>query len=641
MSFIFAIAIILILSISISYIFQKKIEYTLPMTMAGVSLILYIASFLSLRTISIYAIAILSLIAIAFLVYKLFRSSKKIVSIIKSPGLIFFVIICACIAYISRGFVFSTWDEFSHWGLVIKNMYLTNDFANIGNSTVLFKWYPPGISLFLNFTTSLSNHFSEASALAGMLALSYSQMAIIFTKIKFSDWKKNLLLTSTILIAPLVFFGSFYSTIYVDAIMGLIFVNILFFSCSYEKRDLFYGIYMALQFYLLVNTKQIGIGLAAIALVAIVIDIIARNKLQPIKALFSKLKGSIIYISLPLLSAVLTYASWKLHIKANNISEGFSNPSLQKLIDLFGPNAPGYKHETITNFVNYFFENQQYGSLFLSPFLWSMLCLVIMYGIYKIGSIHKTRGFSIQLSVIIGFYLYSCLILIMYLTGFDKYEATRLASVERYLGSYLISLFMLTVFIAMEYLCKPANKERGRLNGNIKIAAIAIFVFTLVPTSSILDSTVFQTSSANAKQAIRSPYGNIEKYRNIIKSEKDKVFIISQNDKGLDYYLLRYAFTPIQTQGQPSANEQVMWSLGKPYYDGDIWTADISIKQWSDYLENYSYVYLHEVDARFIQDYGQLFENSSEIKNTSLYKIEKNSDNIVLKLTEADGAATK
>ncbi|MFR5189969.1 MAG: hypothetical protein ACLTEH_01690 [Clostridia bacterium] len=51
------------------------------------------------------------------------------------------------------------------------------------------------------------------------------------------------------------------------------------------------------------------------------------------------------------------------------------------------------------------------------------------------------------------------------------------------------------------------------------------------------------------------------------------------------------------------------WNLGAPYFEGDIWTYDITVQEWEKKLieESFDYVFIAKSDERFVQDYGSLF----------------------------------
>jgi hypothetical protein len=594
------------------------------MTTAAISLILYVFSFFGARSIGIYCVLTTLTISVAYLVYKIVHEHGRISDVFKSAGFISFLLIAIFICIVIRGFVFSTWDEFSHWGLLLKNLYLSNGFGNLSDSTTLFKWYPQGISLFLNFTTSFSNHFSESSALGGMLALSYAQLMIMFTKIRYGDWKKILIITGIIFITPLVFFGNFYNTILVDPVMALIFANILCFNFSYSKKDVFYAIYMSLQFYLLVNTKQIGMLLALIAFAAIVTSYIySTDKIKPLKSFIANKKNELIYVFIPIISVILTYLSWDFYVKKNNFSENISINMFGNFLNLF-QQTPSYYKLTIINFINNFFKINQYGIINFSFFLWSIIMILILFCIYKLSAVHRQKNFIFQLLIFIGLYLYSGMILITILIGFDEYSATTLASVDRYLGSYFLGLFMVTIFVLIRYII---NLRKNRLSPTVKISFILFILLCIMPINSLVDNTLLQQKSTTTRHQLREPYEDMLKYKKILNPKKDRVYIISQNTTGLDYYILIYNFTPVQTQ--PWART---WSLGKPYSADDQWTANISVDEWAKTLRGYSYVYLFNVDSRFIKDYGQLFENVNDIKNKNLYSVHKTGDGVTLKI---------
>ena len=631
MSFIIAIFIILLLSISISYIFQKKFEYTLPLVMAGISLTLYIASFFNIRQAGIWAVVLLFLIASAASLYIRRKTGRKIKESLKSSGIIYILLIIIAVCIIARGFVFSTsnWDEYSHWALVLKNLFLSNNFGNLSDSTVLFKYYPQGISLFQNFTTSFSNSFSESNTLAGILILSYAQLITIFSNIKYTDWKKIVVITCLIFITPLVFFDTFFSTIGVDAVMALIFVNIMFFNYSYNKKDLFYAIYMCLQFYLLVNTKQIGIILALVAFITILTDLIVTNKIHTLRTFFKNTKKELIITLAPLFMGIITYVSWKIYIAQNKIAEGFTSPSMADVVNIFSPNAPYYFHTTVTNFIHHLLEQKQYGIYYFSFILWSIFLLITLYSIYKLRTDIKQRSFLVQFSMFAGLCAYIIVLLVMYLVAFTEYESTIVASFDRYVGTYFLSLFAFTILIVIDYIIKSKSNNK-MISQNYKINLLLFALICSIPINYLVDNTILQSDYNLARKASRVVYDDVKKYEVILNKNTDKIFIISQNTTGLDFYILKYNFTPIQTQAS-SPNIPNIWSIGKPYSDKDQWTVNLSVKEWSKTLKGYTYVYLYKIDDQFISTYGKLFSNSNEINNRTMYQVEKNGDGIMLK----------
>lgn len=625
MSFLIAILVLVILSLNIAYIFKKKFEYTLPMTIAAVSLLFYLLGYLNIRSVGSHVVLSAVLLATIFSIYKIIRHKTKPFFVFKSSGLISFSAIILVVGFLASEFMFSSWDEFSHWGLVLKNLFQTDGFGNLGDSTTLFKWYPQGTSLLLNYITSFSSHFSESSALAGILAMSYAQLLVLFTKVKHTDWKKIALVTTIIFTLPLVFFGDFLGTVYVDGILALIFANVLFFIYSYRKKDALYATYLSLQLYLLVNTKQIGLFLGLIVMGIIVADFVydRRRDIKKFKQFLASTKHDWIIMLTPLLTIAVTQLSWSFYLKLNHITSNFSAPSLATMRDLFFGNYPEHRSTIVGNFIHHFFDVRQFGPISMSYFLWAAIILCILYFIYTRQKRTTPRySFTIQTLAVVGCYLYSGVLLVMYLTNFtayDEYEAINLASIDRYLGTYFLCLWVFASFaLIVHFINRP--------HGNLKIAALLLAILYFVPAGNLISDITMHRKTMADKQAMRATYGDIERYQRLFNQGRDKVFIISQKSSGLDYYIIRYNLTP-----NASSNPPRSWSLGKPYSPDDQWTSDLTAAEWSTMLKQYTYVYLYDVDDRFIGDYGSLFEDMDSIKDNVMYRVEKTSNSISLK----------
>lgn len=626
MGFFIAILVIFILSINISYIINKKIEYVLPLTVAFISLTLYVCSFFESRPVGVILIFLALAASTIFSIYKNKHNNGSIKEVVKSAGLIYFVLMIVFACIVSYKFMFNAWDEFSHWGLVLKNIFLSGGFGDISGSTTYS--YPTGVSMFLSFFTHFSNIFSEPNALRGILIFSFSQMVIIFIKVKHNDWKKILLISSILLSVPVIFFSDFYSTIYVDALMGLIFCNILYFNYLYRKKDLFYAIYMSLQFYLLANTKQIGIGLVLIAFLAILIDFLCSRKVKPIKEFLLKTRKELLFTFMPLVTGVLTNLSWILYLKYHSI-QGIiqvSGLKLSDVLDLIRGIIPEYRNLTTINFVTYLFSQQQFGIMPFSYFLLAAISIFVMYYVYKKRRSKQKEIFTLQLSAFIGFFVYLGIILFLYMFVFSEHEATRLASVQRYIGAYSLGLLLFCVFILIDFLVQLRHERNF---SSIKLVLLSIIIFCFVPTASLLSDTVFSLNTNANRRLARSAYNNAEQYTSMLNPTTDRIYIISQANDGHDYWRLCYIFSPVQISPNYS------WSLGAPYSPTDIWTINKTASEWSSDLKSYTYVYIQKVDDRFINDFGQLFENIADIKATTMYSVNNTEEGIVLKIVTA------
>ena len=115
----------------------------------------------------------------------------------------------------------------------------------------------------------------------------------------------------------------------------------------------------------------------------------------------------------------------------------------------------------------------------------------------------------------------------------------------------------------------------------------------------------------------------------IIKSktkDNDKIFLITQGDNCSKVYKITYLTLP-------RFFNRFDYSLGEPYDKADVFTQNITSKDWQTELANWDYLYLQTVDKQFISKYSGVFKSQAKIGNKQLYKITKNiHNNIVLNL---------
>ena len=73
------------------------------------------------------------------------------------------------------------------------------------------------------------------------------------------------------------------------------------------------------------------------------------------------------------------------------------------------------------------------------------------------------------------------------------------------------------------------------------------------------------------------------------------------------------------------------WYLGGPYFEGDIWTYNITVDQWAEVLkeQEYDYVFIARSDTRLKEEYGSIFEEGTDLENLEnhLFKVVENTEN--------------
>lgn len=634
MAFLLSFLIVLLSALSLSYIWQKRFEFTLPIVLSALSLLLYASALIDQRQAGVVTAVVMCAAGIVFSLRKFYKTRELNSSDLFSPGFFFVVGSMAIIFLISRNFVLNDWDEFAQWGLVLKNMFYNNGLAVAQGTTAFHQSYPEGVSLVQSFFNQFNTVLSEPNMLRSLLFLSLAQLGIAYVGVKRVGWKKGLMIAAALTALPYIFFANFHGTIYIDAFIGLLVGNILFFDYIYPKKDAFYSLYMGLQLTLLASSKQIGILLAVIIGIIVILKWINLTKGKTfLNSLRAKPKREVAYALIPLVFTTIITASWSIYVGIHHLKDiiEVQGLSLRGIYDVFvGSGAPEYRYVTYYNFLKVFVDARDFGVFTLSYFTLTILLFIAIYFVYP----RKSQRMPWFATGVIGMlYAYSAALLLLYLFAFMPYEAQMVASIGRYIGTALLGV---TMFVIMIIYSKYS--EDPTINNRTPIVPIVMTAIVLMAANmpSLIQVTVFARQTNAQNSVSRSRYDSVKKYLPLFTKGRDKIYIIAQSSDGHAYWRLRYNFTPIDT----SPNRT--WSIGSgPLYEGDIWSQTKTEEEWASELAGYTYVYIDAEDDVFVKNFGNLFEDRSQIKNTALYKVEKNGAAIKLFLVSLPNEGTK
>lgn len=162
------------------------------------------------------------------------------------------------IVFMTRGAMLNSWDNMSHWGVVVKSMLRTDRLPNFQDRLIRFQAYPPGSSLFIYYVCKVTGE-SEAWMLMAHRLLQFSCM---FAVTGLADRKRwyTIPLAGMLLIAGVGATSEFtYYDLYVDLLMPAVAVAALMIILAY--RDDLSGVLptLSLILCLLINVKQSAI----------------------------------------------------------------------------------------------------------------------------------------------------------------------------------------------------------------------------------------------------------------------------------------------------------------------------------------------------------------------------------------------
>ncbi|MCM1232132.1 MAG: hypothetical protein NC123_06385 [Butyrivibrio sp.] len=144
--------------------FKRRIEETIAVVIFSVITILYFGGMLSGSLLTgVYLCGIIGIGSVLYVGRKVVKDRRNVLKLCVTPGLAIFALLFIWIVWLNANRVFSSWDEFSHWGLAVKNMDYFDYFSNHPYSTDTFSGYPPATSLWQYFFVKLGGDFSESN----------------------------------------------------------------------------------------------------------------------------------------------------------------------------------------------------------------------------------------------------------------------------------------------------------------------------------------------------------------------------------------------------------------------------------------------------------------------------------------------
>ena len=602
---------LLLANLTTVIICNKTFGKCLPLTMMIQAFILYLSQMIfKTFNIGFYIAIIYALISVIYIIKN--RKSKTILKKIHNNfitnSFYFFIIVLIFFSIFDFNRVYTHWDEFSHWGEMLKEMIRTDKFYSSSLSVLqVHKDYPPIIQLFELFIIKLFGSYKECYAIFALHLLELSLFTfLIDDSIKLD--KKNLIIgtffTILLIFLSIILFDlhGIVNSIYIDYFLAFLVAYILItIFLSKDKTSIFTLLNIGISSSFLLLTKQIGISLYAMIIFFFFICLIMDNKKIKIS------KGNIIIllkiVFLIIVIPILLLLCWNNYIKRLNIDSQFnvSDIKISELYNIYkGNSGTEEQRTTAINFINALKDyNLTVSYIKLSYFQAIILGLFLIYLLAKKSKkvFDSKRINLLIITLALGSLGYAFVMFTTYVFCFNGVEALELYSFDRYMSTYIL-IVVLSYIMLLTYLCYKKNVVKYIIYSTIILSLI-------VPTSKFYN--LIPKLNKNSKNIYEE---NAEIIRKNVKGNK-KVFILAQSTSGDYQFFIKYYANPIVTNlnnyNWPNDNT-------KEYYK--------SIKK--DIIK-YDYIYIANVNDNFNTNYKFVFNN--DVQNGQLYKIDKESDN--------------
>jgi len=598
---------------------RKKYEEVLPVTCAACVFLLFVFGILGILETGVYIV--LGLSALAYVWSAIYVCKRKCIKEFATnfftPAFLCFLILTVILVYAIYGKLLDSWDEFSHWGDIVKVMTTLNDFGTNPQSFSAFKSYPPGMALFQYLLQKvnilvLGERFSEWHIYVAYQILTMVFLMPLLNKLSF---KKPLTMIAAIVIcffAPWLYFNNIFTAVYIDAFLGLLTGAGLAMVFLHEKEDAFYTAGIMSVCCMLVLAKDSGMLFAVFVAGAYILDKIGYYKA---KGWNWKVFG--FGVVGPMLAAILPKLLWNIHLASHHIRKAFAAKyELGKVFAYLTDESYWHERAVIMNFYKAFMRKSvtfgETGIQFSYFVLFVLLIVVSVLLMWLTGRMRNRRKGHCLLWIFLMttlFIVYVGGLLITYLFKFSDYEALQLASFDRYMNTVYLAGWIFILFVMLYCGCQKGWKS-------VVFAVLTLcLVMSATPMKRVGD--YLQRKPVEASRNVRQNYETIISEIELYCDGDEKIYFISQETSGYDFWIVKFC-------ARPNSFADGNWSIGESFYDGDVWSKVITAEEWqSELVEEYDMVALYKLNDYFVQEFGVVFENPQDIAVNEIYRVNK------------------
>lgn len=263
-------AAVLSTAVLIAYCADEDLADTIPVTVCGLILLLYLLSFgRGLWLMDYISPAVLA--GTVFLLWKKSAGNREaLTGQIRNPAVLIMLILLAVLTVCVKNEIFTWWDDINFWATDAKAIYYLNGFAGkYGNVAPEFGDYPPATSLFKwVFLHASPEHYQEGLQFAAYYCLN----AVLLMPLLRLLGRRSIPVQAAggilLLFLPGVINGILFYGTCADVTMGIAYGALLWAIWDHDGHsENWYNIRIALYAAVLVLTKSVGIFWALSAFV--------------------------------------------------------------------------------------------------------------------------------------------------------------------------------------------------------------------------------------------------------------------------------------------------------------------------------------------------------------------------------------
>lgn len=560
---------------------------------------------------------------------------------------------------VSPDFTFLGWDEFSHWARYSKLLIETSQ-AQASNDSILFPTYPPGINLWHYYICG-PNGYLEWKVIFAQAVLVISAIGLISSGVDKRASLSSLPIFAVVLALYFSFGASLYD-LYTDGILGLFFAAALLLAKQLNARGYELKIFIAFMVVIIVMSliKPIAplFSLTAIGLftfLSLIGFLVSRLSEKP--KLDSKLLPIVSQTVCGIIASFSVALLWRKYTSGAGVSDAYANSqslsvdSILEFLFLRNTEETQIAWAELWRRIGFEHTSPYGGDQFVIDYsllekvepitLGAMPLMLIAAVIFVIRALlNRREALLICLEFAyfaLTFAIYTSLILFITRHFFQIYDIQRLASLERYLSSFLLGVLAYGCCrLILEFNARHQDDHRNVTRGVLMLMGGVVFFNAVYAAPRFMDTLLFKSLSERDVPSVH-PWANeydelveirhqISDLSSIAKTYADgddKVYVIAQNETGYTFYITGHELSPLSTN-------KGCFSVGTPYFENDVWTCDYDLQLVLD-VEGYDFLLIRRADKNFWDQYGNLFEDDAIGAKAGFFELDRSGEKVKLK----------
>ncbi len=617
-------AVILAAVFSVAALLRERLETALPLTLFGITILLYVFGLFNVLNIGFWLLLLLIAAASAAVLARLrMQALTLLLDGLRSPGMILYLLFAFVMFVFTREMQLTHYDEFSHWGRVVKAMFVHDALGPFNPVDLQFRSYPPASSIFEYFVMRLDGRWLEGNLFWGYQLLAAAVFIPFMAGLR---WRNPIRIAAAVLLATAtaLLIRNPLSATLVDPLLGFVFGYLLALIYTSEPRSWRLPAYLSLGLAMFVLIKDVGWFFSVVVLAAYLARLIHNERTADSGPDWARASA---HFALPLAGTLMARWSWNAVLSIQDVPRVFAQPiELSKLPTLFTGGSPSFWRPVVRAYYDAFFEEPIISVLGIP--MTQVAWLVVSAVVFVLVAVVIARACSKRLDIItplviwLGAGAYTGGMLVLYLFRFRENEALRLAGYHRYLGTYWIAV---AVFVALCLMWLMATSGVLDRNGEGRGAArrktevqvlIGLWCGFLLLAAPLQSAISGLPSAAAVSVQQRQPFeGMAAKIDESGIAPGDRVLIIVR-EQGLGYegFMIRYLML------EARANVTHEFSRSAP----DDLTETEFQKMMADFeteVSGYSYLVIHTVSPAFVENYGSFFEDADRIADTTIFRV--------------------